>query len=289
MMWAMSFGLALASSCGSDTVGPGTGGGGGGTAATLYGDPGQCGECVATQCSNAVPACQAEPECSVWWSCLLACPVDAEGGYEASCAAACVPPTSSAGITAQTNLQTCIEGELVEYGCFSCPNSVGAPTHPCFTNECEEAPPEENTCTQCSKSHCCEHRATWLANPEAVALLECYQTCLADACLVDCDMMHPAGTADFNQFLGCTSFHCQLECAEEEADPCYLCRTRKCETSYGDSSCSEQWFQQLNCVGVCNNDIACEMDCFAAFPDETAALQTHTECLETQCADVCGI
>jgi hypothetical protein len=53
-----------------------------------YGDS-ECGTCVQEACSGVLDQCAAEPSCSVFLSCLYACPVGPKGDADPACEAAC--------------------------------------------------------------------------------------------------------------------------------------------------------------------------------------------------------
>lgn len=295
LAFAFVFSSTLAIACRSKTdVRDDPTGAGGATATTLYGDPDQCGRCVAAECGAAQAACDAEPECAAYVACLFTCPVDSEGGPEDACEAACPRPESSAAVEAQQGLAACAAGSLVRYSCPACPGAYPALTDPCFVHEgCPDVPPPDvHPCVACGHLKCCGLREAFEANPISYELLTCYEDCPFEdhACWVACDEEYPDGVEDLAAIWTCNTVHCYQECDIGEdgggPDACSECYMRECEASYAFLCTADGWTLD-RCVRSCGDDAACDADCFDKYPGGVEQAADFAACYDQRCGDVC--
>ena len=68
-------------------------------------------------------------------------------------------------------------------------------------------------CDTCVSTSCCSENRACSNNPDCVALLQCTVPCAADqACIMDCQTLHPNGDTDYRALGQCVQTSCSARC-----------------------------------------------------------------------------
>jgi hypothetical protein len=280
--------LAAGGTGGGQGVGGGSGvGGTGGAGPVTYGDS-DCGACVDAQCAAELTACKSEQECATYLGCLLECPTGADGNVDPACEEACPDPTSTAAVTARSQLTVCREVGPGATQCPACGVEQEGPSCSLVTATCP-ASAETEPCSKCEDESCCETYAAYAANPEAVALKECLVGCLGiePDCEQTCGAQHPDGIADWAARSVCLFHHCLDECLDVPPEPCEKCLYGDCIDSFcASQSTTEGWLLSA-CFATCEGDAACEADCVDQYPEAYEGAQEFLACGSVLCGESC--
>lgn len=176
---------------GAGGMGQGGAGGAGGGAPACEAVPGECGQCLYTECQESYCACYANPECAALGTCLNACdPADPD--YQ-QCTQDC--QTQHPGGIADAALV----GNCSDQNCQpQCP-ATGVTLGPC---------------EECLLTNCNDEMDACLANPECQALIECAQMCPQgdQQCQQNCAAMHQGGFQQALGVLNCADMNCNMQC-----------------------------------------------------------------------------
>jgi hypothetical protein len=260
-----------ASNGGSATGGDATGGTSSGGSATggSSGSPSACGP----YCERLVEAMCAG---TVEETCLTQC-----GELAAACPAEL--PALSTCVADPANTVACMAGQTVVQGCDA---QIQA------TDRCLVCAPQttDTMCQTCGKSNCCEPLADYNLAPDAEAFFTCASPCTTAECFDACVAMYPVAGAAIGEVIDCQNGSCAEPCicqADAEDTPCRACNKTSCCSEFVDYSLTADVAEFEECAIPCTTD-ACLDDCIAQFPEAGAAYGPWSECLDTNCLDVCS-
>ena len=251
-----------------------------------------CGSCVATSCNTERTACGGEPSCAAYLSCVEACPLDATGNVDESCAGAC-PAGTGDGTALETAYTTCRQSGAGA-SCAACGNQPDAAS-PILNQQCS-ASTSSDPCTKCRDEHCCDTNAACTNQPDCAALAACLIGCeggSADggesACEDACYDAHPQGLAVLAPHSACDLLFCGAAsaCNLYQHPTCETCTDTKCANEYaaciGDPNC----YRVSQCADLCNTDSTCIAACESAHPSATPLLGALAQCDLAQCKAEC--
>jgi hypothetical protein len=249
---------------------------------------GACGQCIETQCPFEVNACEGDPECADWLSCVNRCPPHAsDSDADPACEVACPIAQSSTAERAKKALETCrLQGEGAT-GCPTCEHVQSG--HPLLNQQCPKSK-ETNGCYICEDEHCCETFAAYFANPEAVATKECILACHDDQCEYQCLLDHPEGVRDWGRRITCVLTFCSTAdtCLDVPPDPCIPCLNNACAEAQMQCAEDPACFLIEQCIGrdSCLNE--CVGECADSYPSGKERYFQSTACYLTYCAEECS-
>ncbi len=291
--------VSLSSGCADDGGGGGAGaanaGGAGGGASTESWIVGECGACVVSQCSEAIAACESDPGCAGYWSCLQDCPPNAlNGDADGDCEAACVSSESSEALELRVKVQGC---RFFGDGATECPACGVVPITelPDSPQSCGRfVPPERiETPTACQEQFfdsCCETWSALIADPDAVASGDCMTTCTDIACVDACLPDAPSTQVFLDQF-ACGRVYCagdQDDCVASERNDCEHCTYETCAEQWEAVLLSRDAFLLWACpVFECADEdysVECIDGCFDAYPGGEELNLLWLECVSAQCS-----
>lgn len=152
------------------------------------------------------------------------------------------------------------------------------------------------TCGECTDAHtqvangdCLPELVTCFDDTDCEAWIDCRNGCTNAACVVQCDQMHPAGKALYDDVIGCLCSTCNTECAGDtlcqEPPACYLTiGPDDCQTCYEGACCLE--------AATCAGDQDCVNCASAIFPGPNCQnVQPWVDfvgCTQNSCGDVCS-
>jgi hypothetical protein len=290
------------SGCSSTTPGSGIDGGAQDGAVAEAGGFGAsaCGQCVATACQGAIRTCGADPDCTTYLSCLDACPTAPSGGPDPACAKACPRGTSTAGTSAEAQIDDC-RNTGAGAKCASC-GIDGGGENPIVHQTC--VPTTDTTpCYTCEDSSCCKTQAACAANPDCHAYKVCLEDCYVGAaddagapaggapdggfCEAICAAVHPSGLADFAPLDTCVLALCAVKCEDPPMPPlpaCEACTYQFCADEFANATGTADGYLYGACFAVCpSGDNPCTRACNTAYPDGQAASMALVGCLDNNC------
>lgn len=146
-----------------------------------------CTGCMSAACAGVYCNCYNEPHCGGYLECRGLCTQEDTACLQ-NCAAVHEPGISAAVLTAHCAATACDESCMFGLSLDDC--------QACLYTECDEP---MNAC---------------LANPECVALIQCFQTCPPGdmACGSQCAQEHPAGTLLAQSIRMCRLAECDGIC-----------------------------------------------------------------------------
>jgi hypothetical protein len=176
---------------GSTTSTTGTGGGG---APECNAVPGECGQCLYTECQESYCACYANPDCAALGTCLNTCD------------------------PADPNYNQCVQDCQTQY-----PQGIAdaALVGSCSDQNCQPQCPATGVtlgpCEECLLTNCNDEMQACLADPDCQAIIDCAQACpMTDPnnpnCPIECAQMHPGGAAEAGAVINCSQDSCTNEC-----------------------------------------------------------------------------
>ncbi len=289
-------GVAVVAACGEASGAGGEGGAGGGAAAVTYGES-ECGLCVRDVCAAELDACQTDPGCATYLTCLLGCPVKEEGVLDSACEKACTPALSSEGTRTLAEVVSC---RLNGPGATDCP-SCGAPIWPNDkppAQTCEPRPePAPTPCRQCYWDKCCDTwDACFLGNQDCDDLNTCLAACQTpglEACIEVCFAAHPASVETILAQGACAQEYCAKDtptCEPATRDTCNACFFDTCGDAYVAMISTAEGLLLQACMLDCadaGEGVPCTEACFDAHPAAEAAGLLWAECLSVHCEPIC--
>jgi hypothetical protein len=292
--------------CGASTsngVGSDTDGGGPDVGVTVDSGFGgsACGQCVATACQTAIRSCNSDPDCSAYLGCVDICPTTSAGGPDPACIATCPKGTSSAGKLAEAQLDNC---RLSGAGamCPACGIDGGGQPNPIVHQTCTQTT-DTTPCSTCEDNYCCNTYAACHADPDCVGMLHCLQDCYSGAaddagappggppdggsCEETCAQAHPEGVASWAPRETCLLANCTVQCEDPPMPPlppCLACQFQSCLDEFANFNASTDGYLLGACIDGCPTGAnPCNDACIAQYPDEMAALDALTTCLQANC------
>jgi hypothetical protein len=153
-----------------------------------------------------------------------------------------------------------------------------------------DAPPPDPACDKCKDDHCCETRQACRDDPDCEEAGFCLQACAnnpAPQCNLDCFAAHPEGSAVLVRFETCSIVFCAEACAG--ANACIQCTNAKCVEEFVACNADLACDQLQECLGDCNQLLACQNDCYRAYPGTPRVeLNAFFNCAQSKCRTECG-
>jgi hypothetical protein len=263
-----------------------------------------CGRCVEQACTPAVRACNDEPDCVGYLSCILSCPTGKDGNLDPACAAACPPGSSSAAVVAESAFTACrLNGPGAE--CAACGTVDGGLAYALLHENC----PKVNASTPCAtftQNNCCNPYNACFSDQGCSTIVGCYESCPVDdilpdagpdagffpSCIESCVAMAPQSLNLFAELNLCISgLASQAPECGGSPDPCASCL---------NANCAEQQLEQMeapgglgfgDCVPSCTTPSTAEVcteQCEAEYPLAVISFDSVTACSVNACEPVCG-
>jgi hypothetical protein len=266
--------LGMAGACESEDT---LEGGAGGPATETY-QSSECGTCALDACASEVTACNGDPGCAAYLSCVRACDVGIAAGIDPTCESACPVADSSTTSDLKAALTLCrLDG--AGKACAACEISTAQQCAPSV-----ETPP----CWICEDEQCCETQAACLDDPDCKALNECWKACPeGDAvCEDQCALNHPLGFANFGPRFACVVSECGSECGSE---PCADCIYQSCGNSMATCLSNQRCWLLQRCVGQCagSEDGTCNQACLDEYADVNDEFAVYGLCVLDHCQNEC--
>jgi hypothetical protein len=289
--------LVAGSGCGSDAVAGGGGAGGGGDGGAGDGSFGDslCYACLGGACGEAFAACEQDPGCAGWLSCLEACPVGEDGDADAACEAAC-PADGTATVAARDGVVAC-RGEVRGLSCTACGPAAGSGgagggdvTPICelpaiAEQQCAEVE-NENDCYRCNYDACCDS-ADLVFGGAAGELGDCWLECETTECDAACFEAYPDQVDEFAGYQACLTVNCLATDRCGTSGACALCQNHECTCELAACQADLECFLLLDCAGRCDTP-GCAQGCIDARPEGAAAFDALLVCTSQRCVDQCG-
>jgi hypothetical protein len=260
-----------------------------------------CGQCVTQACSMQVSACNSDPDCSAYLSCLDACGVGADGNVDATCAAACPKGNSSAGMSAESQLTDCRTSGPGATMCSACGADAG-PGNPILDQQCMQMM-DVTPCYTCEDDYCCNTYANCHANPDCDSLERCLKDCVDDvaddagspqggppdggSCDLVCAHAHPQGLIDWAPRITCLTVYCGVQCENPPMPPlppCEACVNKYCALEFANLNGTPDGFLYGACVAACPSGAnPCNEACSTQYPSVQAANDALLACAMQNC------
>lgn len=247
----------------------------------------ECRACLAETCAGSEMACNGEPACASYLTCLDACPVDEQGALDAECARACRLPQDAEVEALALHVSDCRDrGYGAGCGCSS------ARTLPPLLQQVCPASTSENACHACEDERCCETKQACLADDDCTAFLACLDQCSLSssaACNVDCGDLYPEGYELFVTRNACVSFRCGApsECGNDEPDPCVQCWYERCWDELLACDMSSACQRMSSCSVACGAG-ECRDSCDVSDPAAAALRDAFLSCATARCVSECA-
>jgi hypothetical protein len=301
---AMIASLSFGSGCGGTSTESGSDmDGGADVGLALEGGFGSsaCGQCVATACQTEIRSCNSDPDCSTYLGCVDICPSTAAGGPDPACIATCPKGSSSAGMLAEAQLDSC---RLSGAGamCPACGIDGGGQPNPIVHQTCTQMT-DQTPCFTCEDNFCCNTYAACHADPDCVAMVTCLKDCengTADdagapaggapdggTCDAICAQAHPTGVAEWAPRETCLLANCTVQCENPPMPPlsaCLACQYKSCLDEFANLNATTDGYLLGACIDACPGGAnTCNEACLAQYPDEMAAVDALTTCVLANC------
>jgi uncharacterized protein (TIGR03382 family) len=173
-------------------------------------------------------------------------------------------------------------------------NSVRVSSELAFINaELTRAVPAQTSCTAClnvqtsGNFECAKAERACLSDATCGALVDCYQKCVSESCRVACRAKHSGAEGKFNKVVACgCRVGCKTECTNlcPGVPKCGAAGTGACVTCGEGACCNERLAASFDDVAV-----LCLKDSTLAGCDASGAYKAYARCLESQCAEPCGL
>jgi hypothetical protein len=294
-----AIGLGACSSNGSTTGGSANDGGATDTSVATGYATSACGTCVAQACATSISACNSDPDCASYLSCLDACGVGGDGNVDPTCAAACPTGNSTSGMRAEEDLTDC-RADGAGAACAAC-GVDGGGGNPIVDQTC--TPMTDTTeCATCEDDHCCQTYANCHANPDCHAMQTCLVDCLSGvaddagaphggapdggSCETICGDAHPQGLVDWAPRDACLLLNCTVMCENAPMPPlsaCDACEFQSCANEYANFDGTPDGYLLGACIAACPTGSPCENACFIQYPTAMAAAYALFGCTAQNC------
>ena len=288
--------VALGGCSAKGSAGPAPGNDGGSVDAAASFASSACGTCVWQACAAAVTTCNADPGCSTYLSCEGACGVGADGNVDPTCATQCPAPSSSEGVSAETQLNDC--RTTGPGAALSACGTDAVISNPILGQKC--TPTTDTTaCATCEDNSCCQTYANCHANADCEALFHCTVDCQTgvkdDAgstgappdggtCDYSCAQLHPNGLVDWAPRKTCVQVYCYAPCGGAPPDPCTACTITSCATEFADLKGTAAGYLLTACIDACpTGSNPCNNACIAQYPSAKAASAALGACTVKNC------
>lgn len=197
------------------------------------------------------------------------------GGEQAGVGGSSATGTSSATASAATTGPTTTVGSTATVGAGGGPACEGL----------------GDPCTDCAAAQCPAVYCECAFNPECGLVIQCLQGCMGDAaCAQVCFTAHEDGISDAFLLGNCSATTCSMSCpnAPNPLNDCRKCRFEQCEVESNACLANPECQALIACVGGCNGDPACGMQCAAQHQGGIADAQALRMCATANCSMECG-
>lgn len=260
-----------------------------------------CGACRAKACAPQVAACNSDPDCAAYLSCIDACGVGSDGDVDAPCAAMCPTGSSSSAATAEQGLTDCDSASAG--ACGACGGDGGAEGgNPILHQTCTPMN-DQTACYRCEDDDCCTTYANCHDNADCYNLFTCVVDCQSgvgddagspqggandggpctdvvcwSTCNSLCAQKHPNGLADWAPKEACLAMRCAQQCQSPPPSASAECLIQLCAEEYVDLAGTADGYLYLQCFYICNQDMTCIDACGAQYPSVAPAASAFAQC-----------
>jgi hypothetical protein len=275
-------GLILHAACEDDPA-PAPSAGTAGGALASYGAS-ACASCLRDACAEPLDACKGEPDCTAWLECVDGCPVDPEGGVDASCEASCGDAPPVAGAAVQAALEGCQERAAAD--CTDCGSGGAGPgsTLPVLNQHCQPSSADDR-CERCLADECCVSESVCVLSDECAQVHSCINDCGPASCWKACFDANPKGAKEvLERFVCLFAFCATAEACFDENDPDLDCDNAHCMESRSLCWLDPDCYFLTVCMSECDEDAECEEACRAQVDfDVEQAFDTWATCFFVSC------
>lgn len=284
--------IALSAACSSESGG-GDGGGSSSPAASVgpTGGPvafgaGPCGACVRGACASVLAACEADPGCAAYVSCLEACPVGDRGDADPRCGSTCPRGATLDARLLAADVDACRDpGPGSQCAACSVRPRELAPQIAILNQTCGPSA-ATSACVACQDLYCCETYEACIADRDCAAYRDCAKD---EGAFADCAERYIEASNLFAPDIVCAKYHCAIDqpsCDRAQRDPCLECAYTRCTKEWAASEGTGDGFLLGDCIGSCE-DPTCERACYDRYPAARDALFAYGACVTVACGGAC--